>query len=156
MTDWLPTLLDPRYKISATGQVRGPSGRILRQSVSDSGYLRVKTPRVLLIHRAVLEAFVGPAPSPRHEAAHKDGRKRNNRLENLEWKLKEHNEADKKLHGTAPRKFTGHHRTGHVAKVIVLSEIGCSFSRIGRALGLHRSSVSRIVRGLRRKEWRVA
>jgi hypothetical protein len=100
----------------------------------------------------VLEAFVGPAPSRRHEAAHKDGRKENNRLDNLEWKLKEHNEADKKLHGTAPRRFTGHRRTDHVERVLALAG-EMSFTRIARETGLHRSSVSRIVRGLRRREW---
>ncbi|MDD1770970.1 MAG: NUMOD4 motif-containing HNH endonuclease [Methanomassiliicoccales archaeon] len=152
---WLPTLLDPRYEVSTLGRVRR-AGRVLKPHRSDSGYLRVKTPRVPLIHKAVLEAFVGPAPSRRHEAAHKNGRRLDNRLDNLEWKLKEDNEADKKAHGTAPKRFTGHQHTGHVAKVLVLSEIGCSFSRIGRALGLHRSSVSRIVRGLRRREWRAA
>lgn len=149
---WLPTRLDPRYEVSSEGRVRR-AGRVLKQSLSDSGYARVRTPRVLLVHKAVLEAFVGPAPSPRHEAAHKDGRKRNNRLDNLEWKLKEHNEADKKVHGTAPRRFTGHRRTDHVDRVLSLAGT-MSFTRIARETGLHRSSVSRIVRKLRRKEWR--
>jgi hypothetical protein len=149
---WLPTRLDPRYEVSSEGRVRR-SGRVLKQSLSDSGYARVRTPRVLLVHKAVLEAFVGPAPSPRHEAAHKDGRKGNNRLDNLEWKLKEHNEADKKVHGTAPSRFTGHRRTDHVARVLAMAGT-MSFTRIARETGLHRSSVSRIVRGLRRKDWR--
>lgn len=34
------------------------------------------------VHRAVLEAFVGPCP-PNHEACHIDGNPGNNRLENL-------------------------------------------------------------------------
>ena len=37
-----------------------------------------------LIHRLVLEAFVGPCPDG-HETNHKDGNKQNNQLENLEW-----------------------------------------------------------------------
>ena len=148
---WLPSRLDPRYEVSSEGRVRR-GGRVLKPSLSDSGYARVRTPRVLLVHKAVLEAFVGPAPSRRHEAAHKDGRKGNNRLDNLEWKLKEHNEADKKAHGTAPSRFTGHRRTDHVDRVLALAGT-MSFTRIARETGLHRSSVSRIVRGLRRRDW---
>lgn len=153
---WLPTHLDARYEVSSEGRVR-LGDRIVRLETSDSGYLRAR-PRgkVLLVHKAVLEAFVGPAPSRRHEAAHKNGCKTDNRLDNLEWKLKEDNEADKRRHGTVPRCFTGHRRTEHVPRVLELAREGNSFSKIGRQLGLHRSSVSRIVRGLRRKEWRAA
>lgn len=152
---WLPTRLDPRYEVSSLGRVRR-GGKILKPHLSDSGYERVRTPRVLLIHKAVLEAFVCPAPSPSHEAAHKDGCRRNNRLDNLEWKLKKDNEADKRRHGTAPRCFTGHRRVEHVPRVLELAREGKSFTRIAKETGLHRSSVSRIVRGLRRKEWRAA
>lgn len=148
---WLPTRLDPRYEVSSEGRVRR-AGRVLKPTLSDSGYARVRTPRVLLVHKAVLEAFVGPAPSRRHQAAHASGDKGDNRLDNLEWKLKEHNEADKKAHGTAPKRFTGHRRTDHVDRVLALAGT-MSFTRIARETGLHRSSVSRIVRGLRRREW---
>lgn len=148
---WLPTRLDPRYEVSSEGRVRR-AGRVLKPSLSDSGYARVRTPRVLLVHKAVLEAFVGPAPSRRHQAAHESGDKSDNRLENLLWKVKEDNEADKRRHGTAPRRFTGHRRDDHVERVLALAS-KMSFSRIAKELGLHRSSVSRIVRGLRRKEW---
>lgn len=36
-------------------------------------------------HRAVLGAFVGQPPTIKHQANHKDGKKKNNRLTNLEW-----------------------------------------------------------------------
>jgi len=35
--------------------------------------------------RLVLESFIGPCPSRRHRANHKDGNKINNLLTNLEW-----------------------------------------------------------------------
>jgi hypothetical protein len=151
---WRPTRLDPRYEVSSEGRVRR-DGRVLKPSLSDSGYARVRTPRVLLVHKAVLEAFVGPAPSRRHHAAHDDGDKSNNRLGNLAWKLKEENEADKRRHGTAPSRFSGHHRTDHVERVLALAGT-MSFTRIAREVGLHRSSVSRIVRGIRRRGWATA
>src|SRR4051812_416589 len=37
------------------------------------------------VHALVLEAFVGPAPSEGHEAAHENGTPSDNRLVNLNW-----------------------------------------------------------------------
>jgi hypothetical protein len=37
------------------------------------------------VQRLVLLAFVGPPPTDLHEANHKNGRKDDNRVENLEW-----------------------------------------------------------------------
>ncbi|UKL14973.1 HNH endonuclease [Pseudomonas phage hairong] len=54
-----------------------------------------------MIHRLVLEHFVGPAPTPRHQGAHNDGDGFNNYWENLRWATQAENEADKVLHGTA-------------------------------------------------------
>jgi HNH endonuclease/NUMOD4 motif/IclR helix-turn-helix domain len=150
---WLPTRLDPRYEVSSEGRVRR-NARLLKSHLSDSGYARVRTPRVLLVHKAVLEAFVGPPPSRHHQAAHLNGIKSDNRLQNLAWKSPEDNEADKRTHGTAPRRFTGHRRTDHVDRVLALAG-KMSFTRIAKETGLHRSSVSRIVRGLRRGGWMV-
>lgn len=53
----------------------------------------------LLIHRLVLEAFVGSCP-PNMQACHNDGDHKNNRLENLRWDTSENSHADKKQHGT--------------------------------------------------------
>jgi HNH endonuclease len=52
------------------------------------------------LHCLILEAFVGPRPSGGMECRHKDGDRKNNRLENLEWATPKVNNADKKLHGT--------------------------------------------------------
>lgn len=63
-----------------------------------------------LIHRLVLEAFVGPCPEGM-ECCHGNGVPADNRLENLRWDTKAANEADKRRHGTisrrsGPRKLT--------------------------------------------------
>jgi hypothetical protein len=47
-------------------------------------------------------AFKGPRPSGNHEAAHKNGRKNDNRGANLRWATRIENENDKRSHGTAP------------------------------------------------------
>lgn len=102
------------------------------------------------VHKIVLEAFVGPRPSPRHHGAHLDGDSSNNDLANLAWKTPEENEADKKVHGT--------HRNGPptpltpqaVRSIRMRVDRGESYSSIAKRFGLHRHSVSRIARGLRR------
>lgn len=51
-----------------------------------------------MVHRLVLETFVGPCP-PGMECRHLDGDKQNNRLDNLCWGTHQENEKDKVRHG---------------------------------------------------------
>jgi hypothetical protein len=103
------------------------------------------------VHVLVLETFVGPRPSPRHHGAHfPDNDKANNRLENLAWKLPKENEADKKQCGTAP-KGGATRKAQNVERIRQRAAQGESYTKIARDEGLHRHSVSRIVRGLRRR-----
>lgn len=48
----------------------------------------------------VLRAFVGEKPTPKHESAHENGIRHDNRLSNLSWKTRPQNFADKECHGT--------------------------------------------------------
>lgn len=52
------------------------------------------------VSELVLTAFVGPRPSPTHDAAHMNGNKDVNWLSNLQWATKKENAAHKRLHGT--------------------------------------------------------
>jgi hypothetical protein len=52
-----------------------------------------------LVHRLVLEAFVGSCPDS-FECCHKDGNPLNNRLENLRWGSRSENRLDAVNHGT--------------------------------------------------------
>lgn len=54
-----------------------------------------------LVHRLVLEAFVGPKPRNR-VCRHLDGNRRNNNLWNLCWGTHLENHNDKRIHGTTP------------------------------------------------------
>lgn len=54
-----------------------------------------------LVHRLVLEAFVGPCPLGM-ECCHNDGDPTNNRLGNLRWDTRKANRADAIRHGTHP------------------------------------------------------
>jgi HNH endonuclease len=40
-----------------------------------------------MVAELVLEAFVGPRPSPLHRVYHRNGQTHDNRLTNLEWRL---------------------------------------------------------------------
>jgi hypothetical protein len=53
-----------------------------------------------LVHRLVLEAFIGAAPAGL-EACHNDGNPKNNVLSNLRWDTRRENAADRIAHGTA-------------------------------------------------------
>jgi hypothetical protein len=55
--------------------------------------------KVYLVHRLVLESFVGPCPEGM-EACHNDGDVLNNRLSNLRWDTRQSNQFDRYKHGT--------------------------------------------------------
>jgi hypothetical protein len=155
-TEWRPW--SDRYEVSSTGKVRSiRARRLMRQQPSHNGYRQVKltcydgSRRWFKVHVLVLTLFVGPRPSARHVGAHApDRRKSNNRLENLRWAIPEENEADKKKHGTARGGVGRRLPQAHVSHIRFLANHGESFTRIAKTYGLHRHSVSRIVRGQRR------
>lgn len=98
----------PGYKVGDNGYAwshKSGVWRRLKFDVSKRGYSRVslrskENPKGRrLIHRLVLEAFVGPCPVGM-EACHGDGNPRNNRLSNLRWDTKKANQADRIRHGT--------------------------------------------------------
>lgn len=148
----------PAYRVTDGGRVFRVRDKKTIRPQTRGGYLRVRLLgpcgrwHWVPVHKVVLETFVGPRPSSRHHGAHKNGRRACNRLDNLAWKLPEENEADKRAHGTAPRGQKGVKRpSGHVVRRIrARAAAGESFTRIARRYGLHRHSISRIVRGLRR------
>lgn len=57
----------------------------------------------VLVHRVMLECFVGPPPGPGYEAAHEDGNQFNNEITNLSWKTHKANMDDRDRHGTTAR-----------------------------------------------------
>lgn len=75
----------------------------------EAGHLRVQLHREgagkrgdrLLVHRLILETFIGPPPTPDAQACHRDGNPRNNALPNLRWGTQAENWVDRKRHGNA-------------------------------------------------------
>ena len=68
------------------------------------GYLRVKLyharrpAKWYAVHLLVLYTFEYQRPAPEFEGAHHDGNRLNNKLNNLFWKTKEQNTADRVKH----------------------------------------------------------
>jgi hypothetical protein len=82
-------------------------GREMRQRIDQKGYARVYLSkggvgRRHRVHRLVLAAFIGPCPDG-HEAAHQNGVRADNRLENLRWSTPAENAADRDRHGSTAR-----------------------------------------------------
>ncbi len=99
--------INPGYWVSNMGRViamRSKPGTVMTPEVDRDGYLRVAfwdgaRYRKHLIHRLVLTAFVGP-PEKGQVAAHNNGVRCDNALDNLRWATQEENVADKVRHGT--------------------------------------------------------
>lgn len=121
---WMPVVgFEEFYEVSDEGQVRSiprrdrlgrSQGGKIRSARKDgrTAHLRVdlfngeRSPsgkrgkaHHRLVHRLVLEAFVGPCPEGM-EACHWDGDPTNNRLENLRWDTRSENHRDAARHGT--------------------------------------------------------
>lgn len=98
----------PKYQVSNFGKVRGigrhgntykplrlANFRGYRTVLLYPGRIRRR------IHRLVLEAFVGPKPSPEHVACHLNDIKDDNRVENLVWGTSKENHQHSVKNGTA-------------------------------------------------------
>lgn len=59
--------------------------------------------RNVYVHEIVLRVFVGPRPSPVHEALHGNGDRGDNRLDNLRWGTVQENADDRERHGHVHR-----------------------------------------------------
>lgn len=128
MSEWRPIPgYEGSYEVSDLGEVRSLDrltdrgrnwrGRVMSPAPMPSGYQIVTLwrdgkQRTALVHRLVLEAFVGP-PAPGQEVRHYDGNPANNALENLAWGTHAENEADKIAHGTHPHASKTHCPQGH-------------------------------------------
>lgn len=138
MEQWAPIPdFEGIYDVSTLGRVRrldfpGRDGRrvrprVLKPALNGRGYLFVTLwgpgrKRTALIHRLVLEAFVGPPFEGAH-GAHWNGDSADNRLTNLRWATRSENEKDKVRHGTHRNAHKVHCPRGHKLEVPNLVEL---------------------------------
>ena len=117
---WKPVADEPTYLVSSMGQVwslrtdhisrpyPAPSGHMHIALSTDGGRKLRRT-----VHRLVIEAFAGPAPSAKHEVCHIDGDPANNLIENLRWGTRSDNLRDAVRHGTHFNAKKTHCKHGH-------------------------------------------
>lgn len=90
-------------------------GVILKPTYTRSGHLYVSlgvTRAKRLVHRIVLEAFIGPAPDG-SEACHDNDIPDDNRLENLRWDTRSANMCDRTKNGVHHHSRRTHCKQGH-------------------------------------------
>jgi len=152
------------YQVSNTGRVksfcRDKNGRILKPGKTSGGYLTVGLyldgkGKTIQVHRLVLEAHIGPAPSPKHEGNHKNGDKTDNGVENLEWVTPSENNKHALQHGLKARGETHHNAKLTRRKVIEIRRLYAtgeySLAELGEMFGVHLTTISRIVN---RETWK--
>jgi len=121
--EWRPVLdFEGIYSISNLGRLRSEDrivirrngtkqprrGIMMRLPPNQDGYPHVSLcknghRKDSVIHHLVLEAFIGPRPTSKHEGCHNDGNPANNRLDNLRWDTMVNNQRDRLQHGTHTR-----------------------------------------------------
>ena len=163
--EWRPIQGYDGYEVSSLGCVRSwrklgarhappMSPRLKKQSTCVGGYLRVSLGReVKLVHRLVLEAFVGPAPEGM-QCRHLNGTASDNRLVNLSWATPVDNNADKIAHGThqaGTKNGRAKLSDSDVRAMRALRERGESFAKLGKKFGVSNQTAFGICKG---KNWR--
>lgn len=151
------------YEVSNCGQIRrsegGPGaqvGRLLSPGHPLSGYVTYCGSKDgkyfwLTANRAVALAFLGPPPTPQHEAAHNDGNKSNNWVGNIRWATPKENTADSIRHGTKyifPPFIRRILTKVQVKKICELKVKGVSYVELGKRFKVHPVTCKKIVTGV--------
>ncbi|WP_169194959.1 HNH endonuclease [Devosia sp. MC1541] len=163
----------PNFEVSEWGDVRravdvhgGSAGERLKGFVDADGYRRYVLTNTegqkhhVTDYRLVAEAFIGPAPSERHEVAHNNGSRVCAHYSELRWATRKENHGDMKVHGTAPGVGQDNPRAKLTdADVIALRReyraiknrlVAKKISDLAKEYGLHHATVCSIVSG---KSW---
>lgn len=159
---WKVCPFNERYEVSDHGFVRNfKSKRVLRMYLVD-GYFRLtlscgrkRGKKNYLVNRLVLLTFEGRSDDPeKNQAAHIDGNRIDNRLENLTWKDHAGNYEDRVKHGTVLNGETHPRAILTTEKVFLMRNLyanGATQTELSERFCVTRGHVSRIVTGSRWK-----
>jgi hypothetical protein len=138
------------------GQMSWPQ-KILKPWKTTAGYLSVSLSNITTtkrsVHRLVLLAFRGPPPSDAFEAAHMNGCRQDNRLENLQWATAKENNSHRVIHDTinrGERCGLSKLRAEQVREIRRRAASGERYRSIGKDMGVSRANISLVVR---RETW---
>lgn len=163
MIAWLPVPgYDGLYEVSDHGHVRGfkrqgSAGGSLVATAQPRGYRKICLYRnrrrtACWVHRLVLEAFVGPAPTGMI-ACHGNGDPGDNRLANLRWDTPSSNYEDARRHGTAAvgaRNPMFRADDTVRATIMNMRSVGALQREIASAVGLSQQHVGALLREMTR------
>lgn len=105
------------YEVSNKGNVRGERGVLQKFVLNGYEKLSLKG-KPFRVHRLVAQAFIPNTDPAKKCVNHKDGNKRNNCVENLEWVT----DAENMLHYHKLRREQGHTRQRRIALAITDTE----------------------------------
>jgi len=163
----------PAFDVSEWGDVRravsvhgGNAGERLRGFIDADGYVRYSLTNLdgrkeqVTAHRLVAEAFIGPAPSLKHEVAHNNGSRVCAHYRELRWATRKENHRDTLVHGTCPgvgernpkAKITAQDvvRIRREYRAIKNRQDSRRVSELAHQYGLHHATIISIAKG---KSW---
>ena len=161
--EWKPCYNGP-YEASTKGRVRkvvsdrnGTHYKILKPHQTEKGYVRVccrinGKQRNQRVHRLVAAAFIGPCPTG-EEINHKDGKKTNNDISNLQYVTPIENRRHAVRNGLYQPKLK--YSQVVVDRIRSLREDGHTFASIATAVGVSHSYCWNVVHyNRRRRVWK--
>lgn len=135
------------YKVLEDGTIISRLGRVMRGSVNDKGYVRVKiNGKDVKYHRVVAQELV-PNPDNKPCVNHIDGNKQNNHPSNLEWVTHSENTRHSFDSGLQKTILTEE----QVLEARWLYEIGVKQTEIAEAYGVSPKCIFAVVH---RKTWK--
>ena len=167
--EWRDVVDVPGYQVSACGQVRSVDrlvpcidgrikrlrGKTLSLRGSSAGYWTAQLSRGVqrLVHRLVAEAFIGPSEG--RWVNHKNGNKKDNRVENLEWCSPSDNMRHAVATGLTPKPPLKRGVDQHKARLNeekvrqIRTEYanGAGIARLARQYGVGESTVRNVIQG---------
>ncbi|MEB3103055.1 DUF5131 family protein [Ferviditalea candida] len=151
----------PGYFASSHGYIysekRGRRKR-MKPDIGEQGHQRVQLHREgagrygdrLLVHRIILEMFVGTPPTPDAQGRHRDGNPGNNAVSNLLWGDQGENWSDSKRHGSYRRYSKLTHQ--QVTEIRLRHDTGESNEALAREFDVSATQIRNITSGA---QWSV-
>lgn len=166
MEQWRTTHVNPGYEVSNLGRVRSIDrigetrkgvmarlkGKVLRPGLGAGGYYHARLGKDFLnqaVHRLVATAFV-PNPEKKPTVNHKNGKKTDNRAENLEWMTHQENTRHgRRVLRVCTGESNGRAKMNHakIKEILMLRKLGYTYLQLGRVFGICPAQARRICIG---------
>lgn len=144
-----------KYEVSNEGHIRNKrTGHVLKEFAGKNGYLRTQFDgKTRSVHRTVAEAFIEKVAG-KDFVNHKDGNKRNNRVENLEWCTRSENMKHAYRHGLKcsfgeknSRAKLSKEDVNEIRRVYVPADKDFGTKALSEKYGVARQTISAVING---------